>query len=228
MLVTAGISTHTNELVFISKTKISVPEPSGLTYHNGRLFAISDATPFMYQLSLDGELEKKFFVKKEDLEGISYIEKTKEFVLISESKRSIIYYSLYDGIGKSYKLKGKQKSENKGLEGVCYNARKKSLYVLNEANPKELLEISPKGKIKQSYDLNFSKDVSGIVYDSKLDVYWVLSDESQALFKVSNKGKELQKFPLSIKKPEGIALDINRRLYIVSDLKSELFVYQLK
>lgn len=228
LVLACGNTTPINELEFISKTKIVVPEPSGLTYHHGSLFVVSDAVSYLYQLSLDGLYEEKFDVGVKQMEGVAYNEATGSFVIISESKRSITAFSITKGKGETHKIKGKQKGANKGLEGVCYNSNKQSLYVLNEANPKQLLRISPKVKIKKEYELDFSKDVSGIVYDAKLNVYWVISDESQALYKVSTKGKELQKFSLDIKKPEGIALDENRRLYIVSDLTSELFVYQLK
>lgn len=228
LILACGNTVPENELEFLFKKKIVVPEPSGLTYHKGSLFAISDAVPVLYQLSLSGILEAKFEVDKKGLEGVAYHEELQSFVLLSESKRSITYYSLKNGKGKSHKVKGKQKSENNGLEGICYNSNKQSLYVINESKPKKLLRISKKGNLKKEYKLGFGKDVSGIVYDSKLDVFWVLSDESQALYKVSKKGKNLQKFSLKISKPEGIALDENRRIYIVSDLSSELFVYQLK
>ncbi|MEI6866714.1 SdiA-regulated domain-containing protein [Flavicella sp.] len=227
-VIACGKSTSQNKLKFISKTIIEVPEPSGLTYHDGSLFVVSDEVPYLYRLSLNGRLEQKYHTKVKDMEGVVYDKSTESFILLSELKRSITYYSLDKGVGKIHKIKGKQHSKNKGLEGICYHSKKQSLYVVNEARPKQLLKISRKGKIKKKYDLKFAKDISGMVYDAKLDVFWVLSDESQALYKVNSKGKKLQKIPLEIKKPEGVCIDRNRRLYIVSDLTSELFIYQLE
>lgn len=221
-------SSSQSSLEFISKTKIVVPEPSGLTYHDGNLYVISDAVPYLYKLSLNGLLEDSYPIYIKQLEGLTYNKATEKFVLLSESKRSITSFTITNGTAKHHKIKGKQKQSNKGLEGICYNSKKQSLYIINEAHPKQLLKISAKGKIKKEFDLKFAKDVSGIVYDAVLDVFWILSDESQALYKVSSKGKKLQKIPLKIKKPEGVALDENRRLYIVSDLTSQLFIYQLK
>jgi uncharacterized protein YjiK len=228
LVFACGKTTSQNELVFVSKTKIAIAEPSGLTYHKGKLYVVSDADSNLYQITLSGLLKQIYPVKVKGMEGVTYSNKTKCFVLLSESKRSITSYSLDKGQGETHKIRGKQNGSNKGLEGVCYHSKKQSLYVVNEANPKQLLKISSKGKIKKEYDLHFAKDISGIVYDELLDVFWVLSDKSQALYKVSTKGKMLQKLPIQIKKPEGLALDENRRLYIVSDLTSELFAYQLK
>lgn len=228
LVLACGKSTSQNELKFISKTKLAISEPSGLTYHNGSLYAVSDAKSNLYQLSLSGKLEQKYHVKVKGMEGVAFNEETQCFVLLSESKRTITSYSLQTGKGDKYKIKGKQHRINKGLEGICYNSKKKSLYVVNEEDPKKLLKISSEGAVKKDYGLKFSKDISGLVYDPLLNAYWVLSDESQALYKVSTKGVMLQKFPLEIQKAEGIAMDENRRLYIVSDLTSELFIYQLK
>ena len=228
LALACGNSIPSIKIEFISKTKIVVPEPSGLTFYNGSLFVISDANSFLYQMSLSGKLEHKYAVPVKGMEGVAFDEKKKAFVLLSETKRKMTYYSLKDGVGASYKIKGKQSADNDGLEGVCFNSKKESLYVLNEAKPKKLLKISSKGKIKKNYDLSFGKDVSGIVYDDVLDVFWILSDASKALYKVDDKGELLQEFPLSIEKAEGIAIDDQRRLYIVSDQTADLFIFQIK
>ena len=228
LALACGNSIPSSKIEFVSKTKIVVPETSGLTFYNGSLFAVSDAKSFLYQMSLVGKLEYKYAVPVNGMEGVAFDEKKKAFVLLSETKRKMTYYSLKDGVGASFKIKGKQNSDNDGLEGVCFNSKKESLYLLNEAKPKKLLKISSKGKIKKDYDLSFSKDVSGIVYDDVLDVFWILSDASKALYKVDDKGELLQEFPLNIEKPEGIALDNQRRLYIVSDQTADLFIFQIK
>ena len=44
----------------------------------------------------------------------------------------------------------------------------------------------------------------------------------------NDKGELLQEFPLSIEKAEGIAIDDQRRLYIVSDQTADLFIFQIK
>lgn len=215
-------------LKFISKSKIVVSEPSGITFYDGSLFVVGDANSCLYQLTTKGLLVKKHAVSVKQMEGVTFDVKRNSFVLLSESKRAITFYSLSKGKEKTYKIKGKQKESNKGLEGICYNIDKESLFIVNESAPKQLLKITRKGKIKKKYDLKFAKDISGIVYDSVLKVYWVLSDESKALYKVSLKGKMIQKFPINIEKVEGIALGDDRRLYIVSDLSSELFTYVIE
>lgn len=217
-----------NSLEFISKIKIAVAEPSGLVYHDKHLYVVSDKDPYLYQLQTNGLLVTTYPINSKGVEGLTYIESEEKFVLVNENKRSVFKFSIEKGRSKSYKIKGKQHSKNDGLEGICYNSKKESLFVLNEARPKQLLKISAKGKIKKKYDLSFSKDVSGIVYDPVLDVYWIVSDESKALYKVNTKGELLQEIPILVEKAEGVALDDQRNLYIVSDLTSDLFVYKLK
>ena len=76
--------------------------------------------------------------------------------------------------------------------------------------------------------LNFSKDVSGIFYDSELKVLWILSDESQRIFKTDLSGKPIEEFRIKIIQPEGITLNKTRtKLYIVSDRTENLYVFDL-
>ena len=224
-----GNTVHRTKIVFLSKTKIAVPEPSGLAYCNGFLYTVSDRVSELYRLNLNGIVEEEYSVPVKDLEGVAYSASKNCFYLISESKRTLNSWSLEKGFLKKHKVKGEQHGgKNKGLEGLCYNSKNNSLYAVNEAKPKQLLKLSSKGKIQEKYKLDFAKDISGIVYDAVLNVFWMLSDASQALYKVSLTGEMIQKFPLGIEKPEGIALDENRKLYIVSDLTSELVVFQIQ
>lgn len=228
LVLACANTTQKNKISFLSKTKLAVLEPSGLTFHKGFLYTVSDQKSEVYRLDLNGRVQQKYSVNIKDLEGIAYSESKQCFYVLSESKRTLVSLDLENKTSKKHKVKGNQNGgENKGLEGLCYNAKDGFLYAVNESKPKQLLQLSSKGKIKEKYKLDFAKDISGIVYDPVLHVFWVLSDESQALYKTDLKGNLLQKYSLEIEKAEGIALDRNRRLYIVSDLTSELFVYQI-
>jgi len=97
------------------------------------------------------------------------------------------------------------------LEGVCFDTSKNNIYVLNEKSPKQLLKLNSKGEIKD---------------DEKRNNFWVISDESKAIYQISKKGILQKKHKTGIKKGEGIAIYKNR-LYVVSDNLKTLYVFEI-
>ena len=123
------------------------------------------------------------------------------------------------------KIKGKQESENSGLEGVTFNTSNKSYYVANEKKPKQILQLDKDFKIVSKFKLDFLHDVSGLCYDATLEVFWVVSDESRSIFKVSTQGEKLAAYPFNLKQMEGIACH-GDKLYVVSDAVEVLVVFE--
>lgn len=218
------------ELKFIKAIQLNIPEISGLTWAHGNLFTISDDLKSVFEISLEGQLLDEYSIGNSGFEGITYNSEKDVFYLVNEDKRKLYEFSLSEGLLSTVKIKGAQnRGKNKGLEGVCYNTNDKRLYLVNEAGPKQILQLSPKNKkISKKIDLKFGDDISGVCYDKKRNVFWVLSDESQAVYKISLDGKQLKKYKLPIEKPEGLVLGPNcETLYIVSDTTAELFVFKL-
>lgn len=218
------------ELKLIKSIQLSISETSGLTSKNNSLFTVGDESKKVFELSFEGELLKTYPIGVSGFEGITFDDDKNLFYLVNEDKRKLYEFSLEAGVLNSIKIKGKQKNgSNKGLEGVCYQSEEKRLYLVNEAGPKQLLKISSKNKkVTKTYDLKFGDDISGICYDKKRNVFWVLSDESKAVYKTSLSGKLLKKYSIPVTKPEGITLNSEcDKLYVVSDATSELFVFEL-
>ena len=81
-------------------------------------------------------------------------------------------------------------------------------------------------------------DVSGMSYDQARDKLWIVSDKAKRVFVYDwETNNVLTSFPLGygengtyheIRKAEGIALDGNERLYIVSDSEASLYVYHVQ
>ena len=64
--------------------------------------------------------------------------------------------------------------------------------------------------------------------DPKRDCFWIVSDQSSALYLWSRKSGVLAKYGLPFEKAEGVAVDhAARRIYVVSDSESRLHVYRL-
>lgn len=227
MLFSACISQEKSKdfLKPINVVKLNISEPSGITYHNNNLYIVSDQNGVVYQTNLSGKIQKKIKTKFSDLEGISFDTHAKGFWLVSEEKRRLI---LIDSLGneiEKYKIKGKQKRENSGVEGVCYVKSDSTIFIVNEKSPKQLLKLNRKGEITSAIDLNFAKDISGISTDDKFNNLWIVSDESNSIYNIEKKGELLKKHKISVAKAEGIVVT-NNRIYIVSDSSNKLYIYE--
>jgi uncharacterized protein YjiK len=215
-------------LSFTIAEKIPVPEPSGLalSFDEKGFWVVSDENSKVYLIDSWGRVIKSFKVDGEDLEGITVIddstlaivlERTREVVIIDTSGKEINRAAL--------NLKGEL---NSGLEGITYDPIEKKFCVLNEKNPRLLITLDENLAELRRDTLNFSKDVSGIYFDTIDTTLWILSDESQGIFKTDLFGNLIEEFKIKITQPEGITLNTARtKLYIVSDKTGSLYVFNL-
>jgi uncharacterized protein YjiK len=217
------------ELCFVEKYKIKVPEPSGLSFtHSGNaLWTVSDETGKVYQITFEGEIISSFQIDGEDLEGITIygdsllavvLERTREIVIVDTSGNEIKRTKL--------NLKGEP---NAGPEGITFNSDNNRFYVVNEKNPRLLIELDEDLIELNRKVLRFASDFSGIFYESNEKVLWIISDESKLIAKCDLEGNLKAKTNLKVQQAEGIAVDYdNKKLYVVSDLTEELFVFEIK
>ena len=154
-----------------------------------------------------------------------------------------------DGYKKISQYFDKSAQKNKGLEGITL--AQDHLFVLKEGDPGLLIKISSdlhkiKGYKQLSVRNGFSDesikskhlDYSGLCYDPSRHCFWIVSDRAQRLFLYSWKQDQvLQSFALGyqqdgeyreIEKAEGVAYNHDtQRLYIVSDLTAQLYIYAI-
>ena len=140
---------------------------------------------------------------------------------------------------------------NKGLEGITINFNNDHVFIVKEGKPGLLIELDSECKKILNYcelteECGFKHrrlkskklDFSGLSYDHSRDAIWIASDKGECVFQFDwNQKRVLNCLDLPhhsqspserIRKPEGIAFDpLNQRLYIVSDLDCELYIYQL-
>jgi len=216
-------------LKLIYQVKIDVAEPSGLTVSpdGTSLWTVSDRKKRVYQLDLQGNVRKKLPKTHFDLEGITTAENVNELWIIGERKRMLIQI---DTLGNEIRrikidLPG---SKNQGLEGIAWNNKAKVFYLLNEKNPGVLIKLDRDFSIEKKYAIDAAADYSGLFYDAALDKFWITSDESRLLMLWSERFGVERAFSFDINKAEGVAVDARRkRIYIVSDAESTLFVFKL-
>ena len=145
------------------------------------------------------------------------LERTREVVILDTSGNELKRSKL--------DLKGEL---NSGLEGITYNQQDKIFYVLNEKKPRLLLTLDENLKEISRDTLSFAKDLSGIFFDDIDSTLWIISDESQRIFKTDISGVLIEEFKIKVKQPEGITLNKARtKLYLVSDVTENLYVFDL-
>ncbi|MCW8931848.1 MAG: SdiA-regulated domain-containing protein, partial [Gammaproteobacteria bacterium] len=219
-----------------------------------------------FKISLTGKLKKKktLIIPDSELEGITLIKNGKYALVIKESNNELIeinidsrtvtnrkclmHMSAYDSVADYFS----NDVSNKGLEGITWNAKTKTIFAMKEACPGLLMEISSDLQTIINHrvlnadngftDKNIAADeidFSDVCYDSKRDCFWIISDMAKCLFLYDWKeNRVLQSLKLAyahkgkyceIKKAEGIALNPEKKqLYIVSDETAELFLFDIR
>lgn len=212
----------------IRQIDLSVPEPSGLEYDSREniLLTVSDETSRIYKMDLEGNVLKEIKVNGIDLEGIT---KPNDSTLatILERARTVVFLDT-SGV-ESGRIELNLKGEpNKGLEGITYNPKNSHYYVLNEKKPRLLMEIDSDNNIIKKNKLEFASDFSGIYFDSRTETLWILSDESETIFKCDENGTLIKEYQINIEQAEGIAINYeDSLLYVISDPLEKLFIFKL-
>lgn len=216
-------------LSFSVAEKIPVPEPSGLALSSDEknFWVVSDENSKVYLIDSWGRVVKSFKVKGADLEGITVIDDSTLAVVLERTREVVILDTSGTEIKRAaLELEGEL---NSGLEGITYDRYEKRFFVLNEKKPLLLLTLDQNLSELKRDTLNFAKDVSGIYYDAVDRTLWILSDESQRVYKTDFSGNMLEEFKIKIIQPEGITLNKARtKLYVVSDKAGSLYVFNLE
>ncbi|ECG8591766.1 hypothetical protein FNI11_18815 [Salmonella enterica subsp. salamae] len=210
---------------------------SGLTYsaEERMLFAVINNPPELIWMTTEGQLVGRMSLQGiEDPESIAW-SGGHQFQIGSE-KRGEVYktqVNIQQGslqIISRVKLKGYDKAKNEGLEGTAWDAENERLYAAKETKPIVITEVD-RGKngiarVLPSAITASIGDVSGLEYYAPTDSLLVLSDESKAILEVSSEWRVRDRLFLTaewsglredIPQPEGIAMDDNNNLYIVSE-----------
>ena len=215
---------------------------SGLTYNflTNTFFAISNRPRNIYELNKNGDIIRQIKLSGfKDTEGITHI-KNDTFALVDEKKESVIIIKIDSSTNhinyedsKAIKLEI-QNFENFGFEGVTYNSFKNTILIANEKFPMKIIEISnweTNNPILQKSEIfenikQYVSDISSFTFNEKTNNFIILSDESKMILEVNQKGKLLSYQYLTkgkmylendIPQPEGITIDKENNIYIVSE-----------
>jgi uncharacterized protein YjiK len=214
-------------LTLIADIRLPFSEPSGIAWSDRlrKLWIVSGGDQHIYMLNTHGIVEKRLRFTGTDLEGITFDARDSTLWVIDEATKVITHLNLEGDILDQKRLKYSS-YRNKGPEGIAIG-RNHCLYILNERNPSVLFELDSSFSIVRSYQLNFARDYSDVVYDDTSGVFLILSDESKALFEWNPAGGVTAKYVLPFTSNEGIAFDRKRGIvFIVNDKKARLYFYR--
>lgn len=229
--------------VSINKQKVEGIENnlSALTWNKdtGTLFGTLNKPPTIVELSTEGKLLRKIEAKGiRDPEAIEYIGNN-QFIIADERKNHLFKVTidqntqLVNGHESPKVLVHALQKHNKGLEGLAYDQANQIIYTANESHPIAIYQVT--GFIENTpikvntLTTDWSslvEDISGLEFNQQYQHLLVLSDESKLILEMDHNQQVVGCMPLirgqhglltSIRQPEGITMDDNGHLYIVSE-----------
>ncbi|SDN84151.1 Uncharacterized protein YjiK [Pseudomonas arsenicoxydans] len=220
---------------------------SALTYDPVRksLFTVTNKNSEMIELSLDGRIIRRIaLIGFGDPEAVEFIS-ADTYVITDESQQRLIKVHLeqdtafLDAADAEQMTLGVHMGSNKGFEGLAYDSVGKRLFVAKERDPMLIYEVQgfPHYNPEKSYAVHvvnnpkrdagmFVRDLSSLQYDERSGHLLALSDESRLILELDVDGRPLSTLSLSrgrqglqksVPQAEGIAMDDDGNLYLVSE-----------
>ncbi|NWF90702.1 MAG: SdiA-regulated domain-containing protein [Ignavibacteriaceae bacterium] len=209
----------------IANYSLNISEPSGIVYNssNNLFHVVSDNTSEIFVVDSSGHVVRTIPTQSTDLEGIT-LSKTCDTIFVVEESEGLVTAYLTSGQKVSSFAVNVASDMEHGLEGITRNTLNHRLILLNEKQPCMLLEFDSSNEIRRK-EINYSSDLSDVFYDEQTNFYWLLSDESKKVFKLSDSWDLIGEWAVKIDQGEGITI-AKDRIYIVSDAENKLYVYK--
>jgi uncharacterized protein YjiK len=209
----------------IAVYNLDIPEPSGLAFNsqNNSLMVVSDARSDIYEIGFDGIIKGTISTTSSDLEGISLSKNSDTIYVVEETNKLVVTY-LATGVRLSSFLVNVATNPKYALEGIAWNNINRQLVVLNEKLPCMILKFANSTEIWRK-EINYTTDISDIFYEEQSDYFWIVSDESQKILKLSKDLNLISEWSIPVLQGEGITI-VQDRIYIVSDVESKMYVFQ--
>ena len=221
----------TGQLEKLNEFDLDITEPSGLSFgaDGTSLLIVSDNTNKVYETDLEGNLIRELHYEGMDLEGVTFNTDEQIIAVVEERKRQLVLLDYPEGNElERFDIITGGTSDNKGLEGISYSKNNSAYYIVNEDAPGELIIWNKAFGNISTTELHFASDYSAIFVDTKNGLLWIVSDESQALYKCAYNANVLMEYALPGVKFEGIVVDADQHLvYLVNDKTFKLYIFKL-
>lgn len=220
-------------------------ETSGLSWSplSNTLFTVTGRIPKLVELSLEGEVLRVVELRGfSDPEGVEVLSDGR-IAIIDERRGQLTAFYLpldaefIDGETLSSISLGANAGGNKGFEGIAWDGRNQRMLLAKERSPFGLFSL-PFPEVEEGVaapalvlqelasEQVFMRDFSSLAIDQRTGHLLVLSDESRMLLELDTEGNPVSFISLamgfngltsSIKQAEGVAMDGEGTIYIVSE-----------
>lgn len=224
----------------------SIKEPSGLCYHTQRktLFLVDDSG-IVCEFTPDGQMVREQKIRPADFEGITHDPSSGLLYMVIEGSGVILEVDPDTleckrefTIPRMFQGKTVMKKGGQGIEGMTFVpdadhphggtffVANQSFNLKNEEDLSAIFEIelplkNSNTEVNAAKILRFFKidviDLSGLYFDSRKDILYIISDYPNRIMAYSCTGRPLGIWVLPGDNQEGIALDGDGILYIAQD-----------
>jgi len=211
---------------------------SGITYvkNTNTFYLINNGLSYVWEVDTDYNLIRKVkLIGFGDSEDIVYLGSLNEFAIVNEDSKIFIGKILpgSDSVNSKdfQEITFDSYKGNEGTEGVTYNPKTQTFYVVKEHHPRKLysfarpveknnLTVTPiiPFDIQAIPSPRLTQDLSAITYNPSTGRLLILSDIDYRVIDIDLKGTVYGVLQLPIRKqPEGITLDDQLNLHIVGE-----------
>ena len=219
-------------------------ETSGLSWSplSNTLFTVTGRIPKLVELSLEGDVLREVELRGfSDPEGVEVLSDGRIAIIDERRAELTAFYLPLDATFIDAQTLPSVSlgavGGNKGFEGIAWDARNQRMLLAKERSPfglfslpfpdadndvemsHQVLQELPSGQV-------FMRDFSSLTIDQRTGHLLVLSDESRMLLELDEQGNPVSFISLavgfngltrSIKQAEGVAMDAQGTIYIVSE-----------
>lgn len=209
----------------LSVFNLNISEPSGIAYNskNNTLMIVSDGNSDIFETDLSGNVLRTIPTTSSDMEGITLTKNCDTIFVVEETNRLVTSY-LESAVRLNSFSVDVAAAPNHALEGITRNNANGHLFVINEKQPCMLLEFEGTNELWRK-ELKYTSDVSDVYFEAPSSSFWIVSDESKKILKLSYNTNLIGEWMIPVQQEEGITI-VNDKIYIVSDLESKLYVFQ--
>ncbi|HEX9250703.1 MAG TPA: SdiA-regulated domain-containing protein [Ignavibacteriaceae bacterium] len=204
---------------------LTIPEPSGVAYNskNNSLMVVSDGNPDIFEIDFTGITLNTIIASGSDMEGITLSKNCDTIYVVEEKKKLVTTFDLNGKKLNSFSI-NVATSDNNALEGITINTTSNQLFIINEKNPRMIIGYSNLTEFWRK-SIDYALDISDIYFEDSTNCFWLISDESQKIMKLSSTGDLLKEWEIPFTKGEGITI-VGDKIYVVNDLDGKLYVFQ--
>ncbi len=220
---------------------------SGITWSpiTNSLFIVINGQNEVFELTLDGDIVRRIPLRNfRDVEAITWVGDD-QFIVADERDQSLVKLTITPETSELNKqdfpsfTMGFESGDNKGFEGVAWDPTDNAIFVVRERDPMRLYKVyglvsdgSPSQvSIKKSKALSKAakkrnNDLSGLHFDHNSGNLLVLSHESNLVSEINARGDNISFLELgkgwhgldnTVPQAEGITMDDNGNLYVISE-----------